>query len=187
MIIEKFFLNLHRRDYCPATLKMNSEFIDIDGQRLHYTVQGSGRPLIMMHGWGCTHETVASMAAVAAETHTVYSVDFPGFGRSPEPAEVWGVEDYTRLIEKMARKLGLERPVLLGHSFGGRVGLLFASRNDVDKLILVDAAGVRPSRPLKYYLKVYSFKAGKWLTRLIHGREKAEAIIEARPQRLGRL
>ena len=88
MIIEKFFLNLHRRDYCPATLKMNSEFIDLDGQRLHYTLQGSGRPLIMMHGWGCTHETVASMAAVAAETHTVYSVDFPGFGRSPEPAEV---------------------------------------------------------------------------------------------------
>ena len=161
------------------------EVIDIDGVKLHYTVEGSGNPLILMHGWGCSHQTVASIAAVAAENHTVYNVDFPGFGESPEPPEVWGVEQYTRLIEEFARRLGLERPSLVGHSFGGRVGLLFASRGDVDKLILIDAAGVKPRRSLKYYYKVYSFKLMKRLMRLIFGRQGAERRIEAQRARRG--
>lgn len=159
--------------------------IEIDGVDLHYDVEGEGSPLILMHGWGCSHQTVAAIAAVAAQTHRVYNVDFPGFGDSPEPPEVWGVEQYTRLIEKFAARLSLEKPVLVGHSFGGRVGILFASRNAVDKLILVDAAGVKPRRSLKYYLKVYSFKAMKRLTRLFYGAERAEKIIEARRARSG--
>lgn len=159
--------------------------IDIDGVELHYEVSGSGYPMILMHGWGCNHTTVASIAAVAARSHTVYSVDFPGFGSSPEPPEVWGVEQYTRLIEEMARRLGLKAPVLAGHSFGGRVGILFASRNEVSKLILIDAAGVKPRRSLKYYFKVYSFKAMKHLTRLLLGRKRAEARIEAARARRG--
>ncbi len=161
------------------------EKIDIDGVELHFTVEGSGKPLILMHGWGCTHQTVASIAAVAAETHTVYNIDFPGFGQSPEPPDVWGVELYTRLIEEFARRLGLERPSLIGHSFGGRVGLLFASRNDVDKLVLVDAAGVKPRRGLKYYYKVYTFKAIKRIMRLFYGQKGAEKRIEAQRARRG--
>ncbi|MCM1292770.1 MAG: alpha/beta hydrolase [Bacteroides sp.] len=155
-----------------------TESIEIDGVNLHYTVQGSGAPLILMHGWGCNHSTVASIAQTAAQTHTVYNVDFPGFGDSPEPPEVWGVEQYTRLIERFAEHLGLQRPVLAGHSFGGRVGILFASRNDVDKLILIDAAGVKPRRSLKYYFKVYKFKLAKWFVHRIYSRDKAEAKIE---------
>ena len=109
------------------------------------------RPLILMHGWGCRFETVRSVAQVAAQTHRVYNVDFPGFGETPEPDSVWGVEEYTAFIEKFAKKLNLTEPVLVGHSFGGRVSILFASRNAVNKVILVDAAGVKPTRPMKYY------------------------------------
>lgn len=159
--------------------------IDIDGVELHYEVLGEGDPMILMHGWGCNHTTVASIAAVAARTHTVYNIDFPGFGQTPEPPEVWGVEQYTRLIEKMVRRLGIKAPVLAGHSFGGRVGILYASRNEVSKLILIDAAGVRPRRGIRYYLKVYSFKAMKHVTRLLLGRRRAEARIEAARARRG--
>lgn len=165
--------------------KVMTESINIDGIELHYTVQGNGNPLILMHGWGCNHSTVNSIATVAAKTHTVYNIDFPGFGNSPEPPEVWGVEKYTQLIEGMAKKLKLENPVLIGHSFGGRVGVLFASRNHVSKLILVDAAGVKPKRSFKYYFKVYSFKASKWFMRLIYGHRKAETKIEAQRARRG--
>lgn len=162
-----------------------TESINIDGVALHYTVQGSGNPLILMHGWGCTHSTVESIAAVASKTNTVYNVDFPGFGDSPEPPSVWGVEQYTRLIEGMSTQLGLKNPILIGHSFGGRVGILYASRNIVSKLILIDAAGVKPKRSIKYYIKVYSFKAMKHLMRLIYGKEKAAAKIEAQRARRG--
>ncbi|MDE7025054.1 MAG: alpha/beta hydrolase, partial [Paramuribaculum sp.] len=159
--------------------------INIQGLPLHYEVTGSGPDMILMHGWGCSHSTVQSIARVASESHTVYNVDFPGFGDTPEPPQVWGVEQYTRLIEAMADKLGLDTPVLLGHSFGGRVGLLYASRRPVGKLILVDAAGVKPRRKLSYYIKVYSFKLMKTLMKLRYGAQKAQERIDAERARRG--
>lgn len=152
--------------------------IELEGLRVRMEVTGEGRPLILMHGWGCDHNTVRSIAATAAQTHTVYNIDFPGFGGSQEPPEVWGVELYTRLIEDLVRKEGLERPVLIGHSFGGRVSILYASRNEVDKVVLVDAAGIKPKRSLKYYLKVYSFKAGKRFWELLLGKENAQERVD---------
>lgn len=162
-----------------------TQIIDIQGLPLHYEVSGSGPAMILMHGWGCSHATVQSIAKVASESHTVYNVDFPGFGDTPEPAEVWGVEQYTRLIEQMADKLGLSNPVLLGHSFGGRVGILFASRREVSRLILVDAAGIKPRRKPSYYIKVYSFKLMKMLMKLRYGAEGAKKRIEAERARRG--
>lgn len=159
--------------------------IKLDGLTVRLEVTGEGRPLILMHGWGCDHTTVRSIASTAAQTHTVYNVDFPGFGGSQEPSEVWGVERYTCLIEELVKTEGLERPVLVGHSFGGRVAILYASRNDVDKVVLVDAAGIKPKRSLKYYLKVYSFKAGKRFWELVLGKEKARKRVDAMRARRG--
>ncbi|MCC8037195.1 MAG: alpha/beta hydrolase [Bacteroidales bacterium] len=158
---------------------MEDKTIKIDEVVMHYRVSGSGKPLILMHGWGCNCTTVASIEATAAESHTVYNVDFPGFGESSEPPEPWGVELYTQAIEQLAREEHLDKPSLLGHSFGGRVGILYASRNPVDKLILVDAAGVKPKRSMKYYYKVYSYKLGCRLLRLALGKEKAQQRIDA--------
>ncbi len=162
-----------------------TRLINIDGQELHYEVSGCGPAMILMHGWGCSHTTVQSIARTASETHTVYNVDLPGFGDTPEPHQVWGVEMYTRLIEKFAKELRLDTPVLIGHSFGGRIAVLYASRNNVDKLILVDAAGIKPSRKLSYYIKVYTFKIMKCLARLRYGAEGAEKYIEAERARRG--
>ncbi|MBR3830184.1 MAG: alpha/beta hydrolase [Muribaculaceae bacterium] len=152
--------------------------ITINGLNFHYTVQGSGSPIVLMHGWGCNLTTLASIEKVAAENHTVYNVDFPGFGQSEEPNEVWGVELYTQLIEQFIKIENIENPILLGHSFGGRVGILYSSRNKVKKLILVDAAGVKPRRSLKYYFKVYTYKLGKKLMPLIYGKKGAQERIE---------
>jgi pimeloyl-ACP methyl ester carboxylesterase len=152
--------------------------IELGGLRVTIEVTGQGCPLILMHGWGCNHTTVRSIAATAALTHTVYNIDFPGFGSSQEPSEVWGVERYTQIIEELVSKEHLEKPVLVGHSFGGRVAILFASRNPVEKVILVDAAGIKPKRSLKYYAKVYSFKAGKKFWQLVLGKEKAQKRID---------
>ena len=73
--------------------------IELQGLLVKVEVTGQGKPLILMHGWGCNHTTVWSIAATAALTNTVYNIDFPGFGDSQEPSSVWGVEDYTRLVE----------------------------------------------------------------------------------------
>ncbi|MBQ7042621.1 MAG: alpha/beta hydrolase [Muribaculaceae bacterium] len=153
--------------------------IQLSGLNFHYTVQGEGAPIILMHGWGCNLTTLQSVEKVALENHKVYNVDFPGFGESQEPSEVWGVEEYTRLIEQLVKTENIENPILLGHSFGGRVGILYSSRNKVNKLILVDAAGVKPRRSLKYYFKVYTYKLGKKLMPLIYGKARAQQRIDA--------
>lgn len=148
------------------------------GVNLHYRISGQGQPLILMHGWGCNINTVASIEKVAALTHTVYNIDLPGFGQSSEPTTVWGVDDYTRLMEQFCTDMEISNPVLAGHSFGGRISILYASRNQASKVILIDAAGVKPQRPLKYYLKVYWFKTAKKVVKTLLPNRKAEAIIE---------
>ena len=158
---------------------MEKDF-EIDGQVLHYEVTGPehAKPVILMHGWGCTHDTLRSIEKLLSPSMRVYNVDFPGFGKSPEPSEVWGVEDYTRLIERWLDNEGIVNPIILGHSFGGRVCLLMSSRRSVEKVVLVDAAGIKPHRSLKWYAKVYSFKAAKRLFPLLLGKKRGKAAID---------
>lgn len=167
-------------------VKMDKE-ITLEGLRFHYTDSVDGdKTIILMHGWGCNHTTLASIERIALSCgYRVINVDFPGFGDSQEPTEVWGVEMYTRGIEQLVKELGINAPTLLGHSFGGRVGILYASRNNVDKMVLVDAAGIKPSRSFKYYRNVYTFKAIKRLMYLFYGKETAERKLDARRAKAG--
>lgn len=152
-----------------------------NGVEMLYTVEGEGTPVVVMHGWGCTHETVKTITDICLKKHQVYSVDFPGFGASTEPSEsdkVWGVEEYTQMIEKLAETEGIDNPILIGHSFGGRVAIVYASRNKVAKVVLVDAAGVKPRRKLKYYFKVYAFKLAKQWYKMVYGKDGGQRRIE---------
>lgn len=148
------------------------------GIRLHCTEEGSGRPLFLLHGWGCDGTVFDSVRAFFVARFRVFTFDFAGFGRSEEPYEVWGVEQYTRSVEAFARENGIERPILIGHSFGGRVAILYASRNEVEKVMLVDAAGVKPRRSASYYWKVYSYKVAKRVLPIAIGRPRAQRMID---------
>lgn len=154
--------------------------IEIDGLKIHYddTGKDGGDPVLLMHGWGCNHQTVKSIAATLEPGLRIINVDLPGHGQSSEPPAVWGVEDFTSLMEKFVERLNLEKPSLIGHSFGGRIAILMASRNEIPKMVLVDAAGIKPKRKLSYYWKVYSFKTMKKLLLLIYGKEKGSRKIE---------
>lgn len=154
--------------------------IVIEGLKLHYDETGpdTGEAVLLMHGWGCDHSTVRSIAAPLEGKMHVYNIDLPGHGKSDEPKSVWGVEDFTALIERFCEIQQIKDPVLIGHSFGGRISLLMASRNPITRMILVDAAGIKPRRKPKYYIKVYSFKAAKKLLPLILGKKKGGELIE---------
>ncbi|MCL2817682.1 MAG: alpha/beta hydrolase [Clostridiales bacterium] len=135
----------------------------IDGQKVHYQCEGRGKPLLLLHGWGASCLSFAALMPHLARHFTVYALDFPGFGQSPPPQSVWGVGDYAYLTEKFLKQLAIDKPLIMGHSFGGRVSILLGARGLPAKLILVDSAGLRPRRSLKYYLRVYSYKAAKSL------------------------
>lgn len=148
-----------------------------------------------MHGWGCDHtvwnalhrhlEGMAAEASVSGGEIRIFALDFPGFGSEPEPEKPWSMEDYTRWLERYVTERGIVDPVLIGHSFGGRAAIIFASRNHVSKVVLVDSAGVKPRRSAAYYLKVWSFKALRRLAPLLLGSKRAERLIEARRKTSG--
>lgn len=156
-----------------------------DGITLHYTDCGEGQPLLLLHGWGCDGTIFDFVQPWLAERFRVLTFDLAGFGRSEEPRSTWGIEEYTRSVEAVARHEGIERPILVGHSFGGRVSILFASRNETCKIMLVDAAGVKPRRSLAYYRKVYTYKLVKRLLPLVAGRARAERMIDRYRARSG--
>lgn len=161
------------------------KFFTYNGIRLHYEDCGEGHPILLLHGWGCNATTFNAIRPFLEARFRVLTVDFAGFGQSDEPSEVWGVEEYTRSIEALAQAEGVENPILIGHSFGGRVSIVYASRNKVQKVMLVDAAGVKPKRSLNYYRKVYTFKLIKKLLPLFVGKARAEKIIEQRRAKAG--
>lgn len=147
---------------------------------LCYSVEGEGDTIILMHGWGCDRTIWANTVLLLKNRYRVVAIDFAGFGRSQEPTTVWGVEEYTRSIEALVAHLGVERPSFVAHSFGGRVAIVYASRNEVDKLVFADVAGVKPRRTWRYYYKVYSFKAMRYALPLLIGKRKAQMLIEQR-------
>lgn len=100
----------------------------------------------------------------------------PRFGKSQEPPYVWGIEEYTQAVEHFFKSEQIDNPILLGHSFGGRVGILLASRNKVKKLILVDAAGIKPRRSLAYYFKVYTYKIIKHALPVLCGKRMEKSF-----------
>ena len=137
--------------------------------------------IVLMHGWGCDHTIWDGVRKhLEGVGFRVTALDFPGFGSSAEPPSPWDMEDYTAWFEGFLAERGITNPVLIGHSFGGRVALVFASRNPVSKVVLVDAAGVKPRRSAKYYFKVWSFKTLKRLAPILLGSKKANEIIERR-------
>lgn len=164
--------------------------IEIDGLKIAYEETGklSGMPVILLHGWGCNYTTVRSIARSLEDGMRVISMDLPGHGKSEEPKTVWGTQDFADLVLKFIEKLRLENPSLIGHSFGGRTSIAAAAKADTDKfwkIVLVDSAGVKPKRSLKYYYKVYSYKAIKKLSFLLLGKEKAQKEIEKRLKKNG--
>lgn len=161
------------------------KFIKYKDIKLHYTDQGKGQVVVLLHGWGCNTEIWAKAESFLKEHFRCIAVDFAGFGQSEEPLQVWGVEDYTQSLEAILQSEEITNPILMGHSFGGRVSIVYASRNKTHKIILVDAAGVKPKRSLKYYLKVYSYKCLKRLAPIFLGKKRAEALIEKRRAKAG--
>jgi pimeloyl-ACP methyl ester carboxylesterase len=90
-----------------------------------YAVIGDGPDVLALHGWG---GSIASFWPVAeglsARGLRVYVLDLPGFGETALPPAVWGVPEYARFVLDFLDALGLQRVHLLGHSFGGRIGLI---------------------------------------------------------------
>lgn len=139
--------------------------ITIQGEqhRIHYTLEGKGEPLVLLHGWGQNMIMMKFIADHFMQRFQVFNLDLPGFGESEEPKSVWSLDDYVACIHECCKALQLHQPHIVAHSFGARIALLYAHRYQAQKLVLTGAAGIKKSKTLKYYIRVYGYKLLKRL------------------------
>lgn len=135
----------------------------VDGLNIHYIDEGSGPVLFLLHGWGSSVDIWRRLMTEFSPKFRLVALDFPGFGQSDMPPEPWSVEDYAVFTLHFMNEIGLINPIMVGHSFGGRVIVKLAGTGRVApaKIVLIDAAGVRPKRSLKSRVRVAAFKTVK--------------------------
>lgn len=145
--------------------------VTIDGKRIHYEVEGQGYPVILLHGWLANLKTMQPIANGLKQKFKVYNVDIIGFGESELPDSPMNTDAYGDFVKKFIESQNLEKPVLIGHSNGGRAIINAVGRGLVEpkKIVLIDSAGLKPKRSLKYYIKVYTFKLGKNILKILPG------------------
>lgn len=140
----------------------------VNGLETYYLREGRGAPLLLLHGWGVTHESFAPLVPVLADRFSLLRVDLPGFGWSPPPPTAWGSAEYRAHVAALLDGLGIGRAAVLGHSFGGRIAIRLAAEEParVARLVLVASAGLRPPRSLGVRARVAVTKLLAGLGRL---------------------
>jgi pimeloyl-ACP methyl ester carboxylesterase len=114
------------------------EFIEVEGVRLHYVSRGEGRPVLLLHGnSGFAHDFAAVLAALDPAEFRAFAFDRPGHGFSERPASDGAMSSQARLIRGALESLGVRRPIIAGHSWGGTLALSYALQFPEDTAALV--------------------------------------------------
>lgn len=141
--------------------------IIIDNYKINYKVSGQGKAVVILQGWGTSLDMYDPIANSINSHYKVIQLDFPGFGHSDEPREAWEVNDYANFVLKFLDKINIKEASFIGHSYGGRVIIKLASRKDlsikIDKIVLIDSAGILPKRSIKQKAKIRTYKIVKKL------------------------
>ena len=138
---------------------------NVKGLDINYIVEGEGEPVIVLHGWGANINTVLPIVNILKDRYKVYALDLPGFGESEEPKEPISSFEYAKIVKDFIVDEGIEKASFIGHSFGGKLSIIMGSKypDMVNKIVLIDSAGLIPKRGIDYYVKVYSFKSLRFI------------------------
>ena len=108
--------------------------MNINGVFVNYTDVGSGEAVVLLHGWGQNIQMMEPIGNNLVNKRVVI-IDLPGHGKSEEPKEAWTVYDYASCIHILLTNLKIDEPILIGHSFGGKISLVYASKYKTKKVI----------------------------------------------------
>ncbi len=155
-----------------------TEYQILNGVKTAMVQEGTGRDVILLHGWGQNKEMMGMIYEHLKDRFHVWAIDFPGFGESDDPSQAWGVSDYEQLLKDMIDQNGIVKPILIGHSFGCRVAIRYAADypDQVYKMCLTGAAGIRPKHDLQWQMRTKAYKAGKWFLKVTGQNEKLEEM-----------
>lgn len=104
-----------------------SKYVTVDGTRLHFVIRGAGRPVVLIHGNPGSGQDWTRLFSPLAADHRAIAFDRPGHGLSQRPKQGdTTVEVQARLLHDALKQLHVERPIIVGHSWGGALALVYA-------------------------------------------------------------
>ncbi|HSZ13575.1 MAG TPA: alpha/beta fold hydrolase [Solirubrobacteraceae bacterium] len=140
-----------RSAWLDVDWRRHQRWVMVDGQPVNtielgpqHATETERQPLVFVHGLsGCWANWLEQLPALAAE-HRVVTLDLPGFGYSPMPAEPITMSGYARLLDRLLGQLGIDAAAVVGNSMGGFISceLAIAFPQRVERLVLISAAGI---------------------------------------------
>ncbi len=125
--------------------KVNYEYFD----------NNSKESLVFLHGWGQNIQMMMGLAKPFTKKYNVLIIDLPGFGQSDEPESVWSIYDYADMVEEMLKNLKINKPILVGHSFGGKISLCYAIKYNPKKIVLLASPFRKKIKKPTLKMKIY--------------------------------
>lgn len=114
--------------------------------------EGKGQDILLLHGWGGNIESLKGLQENLSEQgYRVTNISLPGFGNSEAPATAWSLKDFSLFLEELILELKLQKPIIIGHSFGGKIAMKLSldHPNLISKLILINTSGIKQKNSLK--------------------------------------
>ncbi len=145
-------------------------YFKLNDLSIYYEKHGNGeKKILILPGWGNTRNTFYNIINHLKNDYTIYIIDYPGFGNSPVLKKELNIYDYAFTIKGLLTKLNIENPIVIAHSFGGRITAILQGyyKVKIDKMILIDVAGIKRRKKLKVFLKEKIYKFLKKLTYLL--------------------
>lgn len=146
-----------------------------DDYSIYYEKYGQKEKVILiLPGWGNTRKTFTYLINKLQENFTIYIIDYPGFGNSPFPSKDLTIYDYTNIIRDFMYDKKIINPIIIAHSFGGRIATLLAGyyKEEIDKLILIDSAGIKRKKKVKIWIKEKIYKLLKQIKKILPKKSK---------------
>lgn len=128
--------------------------IKVKNVLVNYIQYGEGKDILLLHGWGQNIEMMKMLGDNFSDRFRITILDFPGFGFSEEPSESWNIKDYADMLEEFINELDIKKPIIMGHSFGGRVAIRYSAEHVVEKIVLFGSPCVREDTELPLSVKI---------------------------------
>jgi pimeloyl-ACP methyl ester carboxylesterase len=135
-----------------------SRFLEVDGSSLHFVIRGSGHPVVLIHGNPGSCQDWTRLYSQLPTRFCAFAFDRPGHGHSDRSNQNGNVtpEVQARMLNSALGQLGVERPILVGHSWGGALALIYALSyaDDVSGLVLLAPAAYESDDGVSFLSRV---------------------------------
>ncbi|RUW18127.1 alpha/beta fold hydrolase, partial [Mesorhizobium sp. M4B.F.Ca.ET.013.02.1.1] len=124
LVLATWWISAKAERLVPA----RGKFVEIDGNRIHYVEEGEGRPIVFLHGLGAQlHHFRHTLFGRFGPGYRLIALDRPGSGYSVRASDATGrLPEQAEIVRRFIDRLGLEKPLVVGHSLGGAIALTLA-------------------------------------------------------------